>query len=158
MRLGLSISSIFLFSRNTKMMRNRNCFAEFRLFREIKKRRNFVSHCFAELKFSRFRKYFRKKDNFVHIFAKNWIFLFLLSIFYKVFIQCYIQSHHFKANFTAKIQDCVKKWIKWLVFNLIFRVIWMPGSGSVFWIWIRIQAGPEYGSNTDPDPQHWLLS
>ena len=51
------------------MMRNRNCFAEFRLFREIKKRRNFVSHCFAELKFSRFRKYFRKKDNFVHIFA-----------------------------------------------------------------------------------------
>ena len=79
----MSISSIFLFSRNTKMMRNRNCFAEFRLFLEIKKRqnfvspcfaklkkmRNFVSHCFAEIKLSRFRKSFRKKDNFVHIFA-----------------------------------------------------------------------------------------
>ena len=27
-------------------------------------------------------------------------------------------------------------------------------SGSVFWIRIRIQEAPEYGSNTDPDPQH----
>ena len=75
-QLGLSISSIFLFSRNTKMMRNRNCFAEFRLFREIKKRRNFVSPCFAKLKFSRFRKYFRKKDNFVHIFAHKKCYMF----------------------------------------------------------------------------------
>ena len=28
----------------------------------------------------------------------------------------------------------------------------MWGSGSVFGI--RIQVAPEYGSNTDPDPQH----
>ena len=31
----------------------------------------------------------------------------------------------------------------------------MCGSGSVFRIRIRIQEAPEYGSNTDPDPQHW---
>ena len=30
----------------------------------------------------------------------------------------------------------------------------MCGSGSVFGI--RIRKAPEYGSNTDPDPQHWL--
>ena len=30
----------------------------------------------------------------------------------------------------------------------------MCGSGSVFRIRIRIQQAPEYGSNTDPDPQH----
>ena len=29
------------------------------------------------------------------------------------------------------------------------------GSGSVLGIRIRIQKAPEYGSNTDPDPQHW---
>ena len=28
------------------------------------------------------------------------------------------------------------------------------GSGSVFRIRIRIQEAPEYGSDTDPDPQH----
>ena len=28
------------------------------------------------------------------------------------------------------------------------------GSGSVFRIRIRIQKAPEYGSDTDPDPQH----
>ena len=33
----------------------------------------------------------------------------------------------------------------------------MCGSGSVFGIFcIRIQKAPEYGSNTDPDPQHWI--
>ena len=32
----------------------------------------------------------------------------------------------------------------------------MPGSGSVFQIQIRIEQGPEYGSNTDPDPKHWF--
>ena len=31
----------------------------------------------------------------------------------------------------------------------------MCGSSSVFRIRIRIQKTPEYGSNTDPDPQHW---
>ena len=31
-------------------------------------------------------------------------------------------------------------------FNLYFHV----------WIQIRIQQAPEYGSNTDPDPKHWL--
>ena len=31
----------------------------------------------------------------------------------------------------------------------------MFGSGSVFQIRIRIQEAPEYGSNTDPDPQQW---
>ena len=30
----------------------------------------------------------------------------------------------------------------------------MCGSGSVFRIRILIQKGPEYGSNTDPDPKH----
>ena len=30
----------------------------------------------------------------------------------------------------------------------------MCGSGSVFRIRIRMQEAPEYGSNTDPDPQH----
>ena len=34
----------------------------------------------------------------------------------------------------------------------------MCGSGSVFGIRIRIQKTPEYGSNTDLDPQHWLPS
>ena len=34
----------------------------------------------------------------------------------------------------------------------------MCESGSVFGIRIRIQEAPEYGSNTDPDPQHWLRS
>ena len=23
-------------------------------------------------------------------------------------------------------------------------------------VWIRIHKSPEYGSNTDPDPQHWF--
>ena len=32
----------------------------------------------------------------------------------------------------------------------------MRGSGSVFQIQIRTQEAPEYGSNTDTDPQHWL--
>ena len=32
--------------------------------------------------------------------------------------------------------------------------IFMCGSGSVFWIRIRSQKATEYGSNTDPDPQH----
>ena len=32
----------------------------------------------------------------------------------------------------------------------------MCGSGSVFRIRIQIQEAPEYGSNTDPDLQHWL--
>ena len=69
MKLRLSFSSIFLFSRNTKMMRNRNWFAEFQLFHEIKReRKNFVSPCFAKLKFSRFQKQknFPQKNNFVH--------------------------------------------------------------------------------------------
>ena len=30
------------------------------------------------------------------------------------------------------------------------------GSGSKFWIRIRIQQFAEYGSNLDPDLQHWL--
>ena len=34
--------------------------------------------------------------------------------------------------------------------------IFMCGSGSVLGIRIRIQKAPEYGSNTDPDPQHCL--
>ena len=24
-------------------------------------------------------------------------------------------------------------------------------------VWIRIHKAPEYGSNADPDPQHWLV-
>ena len=32
----------------------------------------------------------------------------------------------------------------------------MCGSGSVFDIRIGIQKAPEYGSNTNPDPQSWL--
>ena len=31
------------------------------------------------------------------------------------------------------------------------------GSGSVLRIRIRIHKAPKYGSNTDPDPQHWLM-
>ena len=34
--------------------------------------------------------------------------------------------------------------------------IYLRGSGSVFGI--RIHKGPEYGSNLDPDPQHWTVS
>ena len=35
----------------------------------------------------------------------------------------------------------------------ILTYICRCGSGSVFG---RRQKAPEYGSNTDPDPQHWL--
>ena len=38
-------------------------------------------------------------------------------------------------------------------FTSILSYIYMSGSGSVFGI--RIQKAPDYGSNTDPDPQHW---
>ena len=37
-------------------------------------------------------------------------------------------------------------------------LVCMCGSGYVFGIRIRIHEAPEYGSNTDPDPQHWLKS
>ena len=42
-------------------------------------------------------------------------------------------------------------------FASILSYICMCGSLSVFQILIRIQEAPEYryGSNTDPDPQHW---
>ena len=59
--LGLSISSIFLFSRNTKMMRNRNCFAEFRLFREIKKKAKFRFALFRRTKILEISKIFSQK-------------------------------------------------------------------------------------------------
>ena len=39
-------------------------------------------------------------------------------------------------------------------FASILTYISMCGSVSVFRIRIRIQEAPEYGSNTDPDPQH----
>ena len=39
-------------------------------------------------------------------------------------------------------------------FPSILTYICICGSGSVFRIRIRIQEAPEYGSNTDPDPQH----
>ena len=41
---------------------------------------------------------------------------------------------------------------------LFLSSICMCESGSVFGIRIRIQKTPEYGSNTDLDPQHWLPS
>ena len=41
-------------------------------------------------------------------------------------------------------------------FASILTYICMCGSRSVFRIQIRIQDAPEYGSNSDPDPQHWL--
>ena len=34
--------------------------------------------------------------------------------------------------------------------------IYICGSGSILGIRIRIHEAPENGSNTDPDPQHWL--
>ena len=43
-----------------------------------------------------------------------------------------------------------------LSFAFILSYIYMCGSGSVFGIRIRIQEAHEYGSNTDPDPQHWF--
>ena len=39
---------------------------------------------------------------------------------------------------------------------LSFTGIYMSGSGSVCGIRIRIHKAYEYGSNTDPDPQHWI--
>ena len=39
----------------------------------------------------------------------------------------------------------LKSYIFCLHFNLYLHV------------WIRIQEAPEYGSNMDPDPQHWFL-
>ena len=39
----------------------------------------------------------------------------------------------------------------------ILTYICMCGSESEFCIWIRIHEAPEYGSNTDPDPQHCFL-
>ena len=42
-------------------------------------------------------------------------------------------------------------------FAFILYYFYMCGSGSVFRIRIRIQEAPEYGSNTDPDPQHCYL-
>ena len=41
-------------------------------------------------------------------------------------------------------------------FASILTYICMCGSGSVFRIRIQIQEAPEYGSNTDPDPQHYF--
>ena len=46
--------------------------------------------------------------------------------------------------------------LKFTAFAFILSYIYMCGSGSVFGIRIRIQEAHEYGSNTDPDPQHWF--
>ena len=54
--------------------------------------------------------------------------------------------HHFVFNLTP------------FASNLSY--ICLSGFGSVFGIpvRIRIHKGPEYGSNLDPDPQHWTVS
>ena len=44
----------------------------------------------------------------------------------------------------------IKSYIFFLHFILYRYRIYMCGSGL-----IRIKKAPEYGSNTDPDPQHW---
>ena len=38
---------------------------------------------------------------------------------------------------------------------ILSYAIYMCGSGSVLGIRIQVHKAPEYGSNTDPDPQHW---
>ena len=119
MKLRLSFSSIFLFSRNTKMMRNRNWFAEFQLFHEIKReRKNFVSPCFAKLKFSRFQKQknFPQKNNFVH-------FSFAHKTCYVTFCKKCLSFHN--ALF---IYFSFRMW------NGIFRKIWKSRNKLDFFL------------------------
>ena len=42
----------------------------------------------------------------------------------------------------------VNLFTKWYTFCLNFIIYWHG--------WIRIHESPEYGSNMDPDQQHWL--
>ena len=58
----------------------------------------------------------------------------------------------FSQSSLWKVNLCLKS----STFCLILSYIFLCGSGSVFGIRIRIHKAPEYGSNTnaDPDPQH----
>ena len=86
-------------------------------------------------------------------------------------IQLKIISHKTLFPKTNLFENCKKKWHQntfysvqslWLVnyflnltpFASILSYIYMPGS--VLGIRILIHKAPEYGSNTDPDPQHWF--
>ena len=107
MNLRLTISSIFLFSRNTKIMRNRNWFAEFQLFRKIKRgRKIFVSLCFAKLKISKTKKKFFGKNNFVHF-----------SFAHKT---CYVTFCKKCLNFHSALFI----YFSFRMWNGIFREIW----------------------------------
>ena len=59
-----------------------------------------------------------------------------------------------KEIFTLLSLFIVNFYFKSSIFFFILSSIYMCGSGSVFRIRIRIQKAPEYGSITDPDPQH----
>ena len=59
----------------------------------------------------------------------------------------------------SSVSELLNNILNLISFFSILSYIFMCGSGSVFGIpvriRIRIQEAPEYGSNTDPDPQHW---
>ena len=50
----------------------------------------------------------------------------------------------------ANLKEMSSNWV------IALFVVWRPGSGSVFRIRIRIQKAVEKGSDTEPDPKHWV--
>ena len=63
----------------------------------------------------------------------------------------------YKKNYVTERNSRVYDWSIY-VFNLtpfVSNLSYISLSGPVFGIRIRIHKGPEYGSNLDPDPQHW---
>ena len=84
--------------------------------------------------------------------------------------KCYLKSVGTGILLKKIITNChqIKFLLSWVsklwifILNLtsfafiVFRYyIYMYGFRSIFWI--RIQIAPEYGSNTDPDPQHFAI-
>ena len=70
-------------------------------------------------------------------------------IFFKtsIFLQNYKNKMSPKEIFSQLSLWIVNLYLKSYIFCLHFNLY--------LHVWIRIQEAPEYGSHTDPDPQHW---
>ena len=58
-----------------------------------------------------------------------------------------LKKYFYNLSFALPALSLLQEPILWIQIH----IIWIQDCGP---IWIRIQEAPEYGSNTDPDPQN----
>ena len=101
----------------------------------------------------------------IRIQVRIWIWTYAINFKIKIILEktiFFTKLYRYLLRTKCHIIKFLVNWVIEMIYILnltpfvsILSFFYMCGSGSVFWIRIRIHKAPEYGSNMDPDPQQW---